>query len=63
MEAEWCKGVLEEAIILHGKPEIINTDQGSQFTSEIFTDYVLSNDIRLSMVGKGRAIDNVFIER
>ena len=63
MEAEWCREALEEAIILHGKPEIINTDQGSQFTSEIFTDYVLSNDIRLSMDGKGRAIDNVFIER
>jgi len=63
MEAQWCREALEEAIILHGKPEIINTDQGSQFTSEIFTDYVLSNDIRLSMDGKGRAIDNVFIER
>lgn len=63
MEAQWCKEALEEAVALHGKPEIINTDQGSQFTSEIFTDYVLSNDIRLSMDGKGRAIDNVFIER
>lgn len=63
MDAEWCKEALEEAVALHGKPEIINTDQGSQFTSEIFTDYVLSNDIRLSMDGKGRAIDNVFIER
>jgi len=63
MEAVWCKEALEEAVALHGKPEIINTDQGSQFTSEIFTDYVLSNDIRLSMDGKGRAIDNVFIER
>jgi len=63
MEAQWCKEALEEAIVLHGRPEIINTDQGSQFTSEIFTDYVLSNDIRLSMDGKGRAIDNVFIER
>jgi putative transposase len=63
MDAEWCKETLEEAVALHGKPEIVNTDQGSQFTSEIFTDYVLSNNIRLSMDGKGRAIDNVFIER
>jgi putative transposase len=63
MDAEWCKEILEEAIWMHGKPEIINTDQGSQFTSEIFTQFVLGNDIKLSMDGKGRAIDNVFIER
>lgn len=63
MDADWCKETLEEAIAIHGKPEIVNTDQGSQFTSEIFTNLVLSNDIRLSMDGKGRAIDNVFIER
>lgn len=63
MEANWCSEVLQEAIEMHGKPEIINTDQGSQFTSEIFTQTVLSNNIKLSMDGKGRAIDNVFIER
>lgn len=63
MDAQWCKETLEEAIAIHGKPEIINTDQGSQFTSEVFTSYVLSNEIKLSMDGKGRAIDNVFIER
>lgn len=63
MDAQWCKETLEEAIAVHGKPEIINTDQGSQFTSEVFTNTVLSNDIKLSMDGKGRAIDNVFIER
>ncbi|MGK7389371.1 MAG: IS3 family transposase [Candidatus Cyclobacteriaceae bacterium M2_1C_046] len=63
MDAEWCRQVLEEAIEMHGKPEIINTDQGSQFTSEIFAGYVLRQDIRLSMDGKGRAIDNAFIER
>lgn len=63
MDAQWCKEVLQEAIDLHGKPEIINTDQGSQFTSEVFTKCVLSNEIKLSMDGKGRAIDNVFIER
>ena len=63
MDAEWCRQVLEEAIEMHGKPEIINTDQGSQFTSEIFSGFVLSEGIRLSMDGKGRAIDNAFIER
>lgn len=63
MDAEWCQQVLEEAIEQHGKPEIINTDQGSQFTSEVFSEYVLNQDIRLSMDGKGRATDNAFIER
>jgi putative transposase len=63
MDADWCKNCLEEAIEIHGKPEIINTDQGSQFTSEVFTNYVLEQDVRLSMDGKGRAIDNAFIER
>lgn len=63
MDAEWCQQTLEEAIEMHGKPEIINTDQGSQFTSEVFSDYVLKQEIRLSMDGKGRAIDNAFIER
>jgi putative transposase len=63
MEAEWCQRCLEQAIAEHGCPEIINTDQGSQFTSEIFSGFVLKNGIRLSMDGKGRAIDNAFIER
>jgi putative transposase len=63
MDAEWCKEVLEEAVRQYGCPEILNTDQGSQFTSEVFTTAVKSNDIRMSMDGKGRAIDNVFIER
>lgn len=63
MDAQWCAETLQEAIDTHGKPTIINTDQGSQFTSEVFTNTVLSNDIKLSMDGKGRAIDNVFIER
>lgn len=63
MDAEWCQQTLEEAISQHGKPEIINTDQGSQFTSEIFSEYVLREGIRLSMDGKGRATDNAFIER
>lgn len=48
---------------MHGKPEIINTDQGSQYTSTIFVEAVLSAGIKLSMDGKGRATDNAFIER
>jgi len=62
MDAEWCKQTLEEAIELYGKPEIINTDQASQFTSEVFSGFVLGQDIRLSMDGRGRATDNAFIE-
>ncbi|WP_180272343.1 DDE-type integrase/transposase/recombinase [Maribacter sp. 4U21] len=54
MDAQWCKETLEEAVAVHGRPEIINTDQGSQFTSGIFTHSVLSNNIKLSMDGKGR---------
>ena len=53
MDAHWCKETVEEAIALHGKPEILNTDQGSQFTSEIFTHSVLTENIKLSMDGKG----------
>lgn len=63
MTAEWCTGVLQEAITKHGKPEIFNTDQGSQYTSEIHTKLLIDNDIKISMDGKGRAIDNIFIER
>lgn len=63
MTAEWCTGVLQEAITKHGKPEIFNTDQGSQYTSEIHTRLLIDNDIKISMDGKGRAIDNIFIER
>jgi len=63
MDATWCKETLEEAIRIHGKPEIINTDQGSQYTSEEFSNYVKSTGVRLSMDGKGRATDNAFIER
>lgn len=64
MEAAWCKETLEEAVRVHGKPEIVNTDQGSQFTSDLFVNFVTEKlQIKLSMDGKGRAIDNVFIER
>ena len=63
MDADWCAEVLQEAINSFGAPDIVNTDQGSQYTSEVFTRTVLSNNIKLSMDGKGRAIDNIFIER
>lgn len=63
MEANWCKELIEEAIEMHGKPLILNTDQGAQYTSDVFTQFVLSSDIKLSMDGKGRATDNAFVER
>jgi putative transposase len=63
MSAEWCSQVLKEAIAKHGKPEIFNTDQGSQFTSEVFINVLKNNEIEISMDGKGRALDNIFIER
>ena len=63
MTAEWCTEVLKQAIEMHGKPEIFNTDQGSQFTSEVFTGCLEKHEVQISMDGKGRAIDNVFIER
>jgi putative transposase len=63
MTAEWCTGVLQEAIDQHGKPEIFNTDQGSQYTSEVHTKLLNDNNIKISMDGKGRAIDTIFIDR
>ena len=63
MEAEWCAEVLKKAIKHHGKPRIFNTDQGSQFTSDIFINILLENGIQPSMDGKGRALDNIFVER
>jgi putative transposase len=54
---------LEEALAKQGKPEIFNTDQGSQFTSAAFTDVLIRNEIRISMDGKGAWRDNVFVER
>src|SRR6202041_1456338 len=63
MEAGFCIEALEEAIGRHGKPEIFNTDQGSQFTGEAFTGVLLANAIAISMDGKGSWRDNVFVER
>ncbi len=63
MSADWCTEVLKEAIKNSGTPEIFNTDQGSQFTSDIFINTLIDNNIKISMDGKGRALDNIFIER
>jgi putative transposase len=63
METDFCIEALEEALARHGTPEIFNTDQGSQFTSTDFTQVLLDHNIRISMDGKGRWMDNVFIER
>lgn len=63
MEAEWCTDTMEDCMARHGCPEIVNTDQGSQFTSEVFTGCLLKEDVKISMDGKGRATDNIFIER
>jgi putative transposase len=63
MEAAFCVATLEDASARHGKPDIFNTDQGSQFTSEAFTGVLASNDIAISMDGKGAWRDNVFVER
>jgi putative transposase len=63
MTAEWCTEMVKEAIEQHGKPEIINSDQGSQFTSEVYIGLLKKEEIQISMDGKGRALDNIFIER
>ena len=63
MESDFCVGALEEAIHNYGRPEIFNTDQGSQFTSDAFTGTLKSNEIQISMDGRGRFQDNIFIER
>ena len=54
---------LEDALRAHGRPEVFNTDQGSQFTSEAFTGVLLREGIAISMDGRGRALDNIFVER
>ncbi len=63
LEADASLAVLEQAIREHGNPEIINSDQGSQFTSEKWVSYLKSENIKISMDGKGRWVDNIFIER
>jgi putative transposase len=63
LDTSFCIEALEEALSKHGKPDIFNSDQGCQFTSKEFTEILLKKEILISMDGKGRAIDNVFIER
>lgn len=63
MDASFCVDSLEEAIKAYGKPEIFNTDQGAQFTSDSFTGVLHKNNIKISMDGRGRALDNIFVER
>ena len=63
MDTAFCIEVLKDALLQHGKPEIFNSDQGSQFTSPEFTDVLKDQNITISMDGRGRALDNIFIER
>lgn len=63
LHADFCVEALEEALRRFGKPDIVNTDQGSQFTSTDFTDVLKAHGIKISMDGKGRCMDNIFVER
>ena len=63
LEAGFCVDCLEDALRTHGRPEVFNSDQGSQFTSEAFTGVLRREGIAISMDGRGRALDNIFVER
>jgi putative transposase len=63
LDADFCVAALEEALACYGRPEIFNSDQGSQFTSTAFTGVLTAAGVKISMDGKGRCIDNVFVER
>ena len=63
LDSSFCTEALEEAIMKYGTPDVFNTDQGSQFTSDAFTGILKNHSIDISMDGKGRWLDNVFIER
>src|SRR5246127_3502141 len=63
MEVDFCLDAVEEALAKYGRPDIFNTDQGSQFTSAAFTGLLLANKIAISMDGRGAWRDNVFVER
>jgi putative transposase len=63
MEADFCVEAIQEAMAKHGRPEVFNTDQGVQFTSAAFLDELETAGVRISMDGKGRFLDNIFIER
>lgn len=63
MESDFCVEALEEALANYGSPKVFNTDQGAQFTSEAFTGVLIDAGVDISMDGKGRWVDNVFVER
>ena len=63
MDADFCVDALNEVLSRYGAPEIFNTDQGAQFTSVSFTNVLKSHNVAISMDGRGRAQDNIFIER
>ena len=63
LDSAFCVEALEEALARYGAPEIFNTDQDAQFTSEAFTDVLKTHGVAISMDGKGRWLDNVFVER
>ena len=63
MDTDFCISALEEALAKYGRPDIFNTGQGSRFTSFAFTNVLRENGIRISVDGRGRRLDNVFIER
>ncbi len=63
MDASFCVDCLEDALRTHGTPEVFNSDQGSQFTSEAFTGVLKREGVTISMDGRGRAFDNIFVER
>ncbi len=63
LDTEFCVAALDDALATYGRPDIFNTDQGAQFTSHDFTSRLLEEQIAISMDGRGRALDNVFIER
>ncbi len=63
LDASFCVDALNEAIAKYGKPEIMNTDQGSQFTGSAWITTLTEADVKISMDGRGRYLDNIFIER
>lgn len=63
MTADWCRQVLQQTLADYPAPAIFNTDQGSQFTADIFTTLLQKANVQISMDGKGRALDNIFVER
>ena len=63
MNSEWVNEIIQQAFTKYGKPEILNSDQGVQFTCNAYINLLLSNGLKISMDGKGRALDNIFIER